>query len=1480
MHMSQASGSFSVTVPAHRDEAVLEATVSGLCASDQPPVEVLVVVGSGDRVTREVAQRVADRHPELVEVVVEPGLFEVMAGEADRARGWPAALRDRVGGWAAAVLGRAARTVRDRVAGRAAPALGRAAQTARDRVAEQAAPALARAARTVRDHAAGRLAPARARAARTLRGGAPWAHSRGRRRALVGLLSSVAAMVAVAASVHASWVLYLSIGVSVLLGAIAWTTVPWMVNAWRTRVSVAEDRPDAVHASGSFSVTVPAHRDEAVLEAMLSGLCATDRPPVEVLVVVGSDDRPTREVAERVAARHPGLVDVVVDPALFDVMSGEVDHARGWPAAVRARVAGWAAPVPARAVRTIRRHAEGRTVPALARARRTLRVGARSARAFGLGHWRAAVCLLSVVAAGVVIAGAIHSASVLYLLYIGVSFALGAIAWTTLLWMVNAWRTPAALAESRLSGGDLEPAQSFSLIVPARHEEAVLETTLSRLARSDHPAFEVLVVVGTDDPATREVAERVASRYPDLIKVVLDSSWPKSKPKALNAALPYCNGTVTGVFDAEDDVHPALLRRVDQCFQRKDADVVQAGVQLMNFRSSWITVRNVLEYYFWFRSRLHFHARQGFIPLGGNTVFVRTQVLRAVSGWDPDCLAEDCELGVRLSALGARTVVFYEPELVTREECPPTLGAFARQRTRWNQGYLQTLSRGYWRRLPLRQRALGVYTLAMPYLMAAVWLTIPVAIATALVVKAPVPLTLISFLPALPMLSMLAVEIAGLGDFCRAYGERVSARDYGRLLVGLPVYQAVLAFAAARAVAREVRGDRGWEKTVHLGLHLAEQAGTERERADASPRMPARQRNGSHSVGAGTRLRNRWAVAPALSLAGTSGVVEAGADAGNGGPIVALRDEARAGDDLESVAGDVRRGGGNGHGEGPHHSTGDALGALGGDPLWVRLDAASTNGSPSVSLPHRGGAAGLHESWLGDLRARLSRTVASRGELLLLLGLLAIVGIVQATNLVHWPNTQFDEGTYVGNAWAVGHGALAPYTYSYGHPPLGWLFIALWTWARGIFVDGGFSIDTGRELMLVLTIISCSLLFTLARRLGMGRAFAAGAVLLFALSPLALFYHRAVLLDNVAIVWVLAAFVLARTPRRRLWAFAASGACFAASVLCKETTLVLLPALLFAAAQNTDKGTRRYCLTLFGSFLGLIALSYPLYATLKGELLPGSGHVSLVGYTIVQLFTREATGSIFDPNSQAHGIVTAWLKLDPWLVGSALVLCPIALARRSTRAISLAFLIQVAMVLRPGYLPNMYVIGFLPFAALIVAGASEALWRKARGMASAASAWPMGLALGSVAVAAALIVVPRWAHGDRVATTVRLDGPERAAQRWLVDHVRHDERLIVGDEFWIYLIEHGFDRQPMRGGFFSRNVVVYWPLDYDPAVKQRFPRGWREFDYVVSTQAVRSTTRLTPTTAGALRHSRLVVQYGRGDGRIEIRAITRPPTSG
>ena len=419
-----------------------------------------------------------------------------------------------------------------------------------------------------------------------------------------------------------------------------------------------------------------------------------------------------------------------------------------------------------------------------------------------------------------------------------VALALTAVALTTLWWMLHAWRDAQALTATRFSDTPRRAAHRFTLLVPARHEEEVLGQTLDRLATQSHPDLEIIAIVGHDDPGTELVAREAAARHPELIKVVVDHSVPKNKPKALNLALTVSTGDVIGVFDAEDEVHPRLLELVDTRFQETGADVVQGGVQLMNFQSTWWSLRNVLEYYFWFRSRLHFHARSRFIPLGGNTVFVRREWLDWSDGWDDGCLAEDCELGVRLSSAGARVVVAYSPDVVTREETPGTFVSLFKQRTRWNQGFLQVLGKGEWRKLPTRrQRNFARYLLSMPFLQAATGLLVPVSVAIALLVKVPTPLALLTFLPLVPTAVTVAVEVAGLTEFGRLYGRKPRVQDYVRLVLGTFPFQVFLAAAAVRAVFRQLKGDNSWEKTEHTGAHRdAEVAPTRSERAAVAAR--------------------------------------------------------------------------------------------------------------------------------------------------------------------------------------------------------------------------------------------------------------------------------------------------------------------------------------------------------------------------------------------------------------------------------------------------------------------------------------------------------------------------------------------------------------------------------------------------------------------------------------------------------------------
>ncbi|PZE28186.1 glycosyltransferase family 2 protein [Curtobacterium sp. MCBD17_028] len=410
--------------------------------------------------------------------------------------------------------------------------------------------------------------------------------------------------------------------------------------------------------------------------------------------------------------------------------------------------------------------------------------------------------------------------------HLALAAALTAFAALTLLWSLHTQASPERVARSRFDRTPRACTRSFSLLVPARHEEGVLADTLDLLAAQTHPRFEVIVIVGHDDRATARIAEAAAARHPDHVRVVVDRGRVKTKPRALNRGLAVAAGSVIGVFDAEDDVHERLLERVDARFAETGADVVQGGVQLMNHARSWWRVRNVVEYALWFGSRLHAHAAAGVVPLAGNTVFVRRRVLERIGGWQDDCLAEDCELGIRLSAAGARIDVVTDPTYSTREETPPDLRGLLRQRVRWNQGFLQVLRGGAWKGLPSwRRRTLARVVLGMPFAQVLIGMSVPVAVVETLAVRLPVPVTLVTLAPVAPSALMLVVECLALDQFGRAFGRRVRPADHVRLVLGAIPFQVVLSVAAVVAVWREVRGDHSWQKTVHTGLHRRQRRG-------------------------------------------------------------------------------------------------------------------------------------------------------------------------------------------------------------------------------------------------------------------------------------------------------------------------------------------------------------------------------------------------------------------------------------------------------------------------------------------------------------------------------------------------------------------------------------------------------------------------------------------------------------------------------
>ncbi len=228
--------------------------------------------------------------------------------------------------------------------------------------------------------------------------------------------------------------------------------------------------------------------------------------------------------------------------------------------------------------------------------------------------------------------------------------------------------------------------------------------TIERVVRANYPLslLEVLVICSIDDNGTIAKAQQKVAQLRRKgvtnVNVAAFKNKPINKPHGLNVGLRHTHNEVVTIFDAEDDIHPDIFNVVNTVLLNEPVAVVQGGVQLMNYQSKWYSVLNVLEYFFWFKSRLHYHARLGMTPLGGNTVFFTREVLQRVGGWDEQDLTEDADIGIRISLLGERMRVIYDDRYVTREETPPTLSQFIKQRTRWSQGFLQTLLKGEWRR--------------------------------------------------------------------------------------------------------------------------------------------------------------------------------------------------------------------------------------------------------------------------------------------------------------------------------------------------------------------------------------------------------------------------------------------------------------------------------------------------------------------------------------------------------------------------------------------------------------------------------------------------------------------------------------------------------------------------------------------------------------------------------------------------------------
>jgi glycosyltransferase XagB len=362
----------------------------------------------------------------------------------------------------------------------------------------------------------------------------------------------------------------------------------------------------------------------------------------------------------------------------------------------------------------------------------------------------------------------------------------------------------------------------YSIICALYREAAVVEDLVAAIRDLDYPPekLDVKFVIEADDKETRQALASLELGAAFEI-VTAPAFGPRTKPKALNVALPLVRGALTVVYDAEDKPESDQLRRAVAAFYSGDRRLacLQAALTIDNTADSWLTRMFTAGYAGQFDVLLPALAAKRLpLPLGGSSNHFRTAVLRKVGGWDPYNLTEDADLGMRLCRFGYRTDVLPS---ATYEEAPAGFRAWLKQRTRWYEGWMQTWlvhmrrPRRLWRNL----KPAGAFTfqlLLAGNVLSALVHPLFMAMLAYLLLTRP-PLQAMGEMGK-PFGIYFATLLAGYASTIILDANGLRRRGllrHGWALIFTPIYWFLLSFAAWRAFYKLLRDPQAWEKTEH-----------------------------------------------------------------------------------------------------------------------------------------------------------------------------------------------------------------------------------------------------------------------------------------------------------------------------------------------------------------------------------------------------------------------------------------------------------------------------------------------------------------------------------------------------------------------------------------------------------------------------------------------------------------------------------------
>lgn len=452
---------------------------------------------------------------------------------------------------------------------------------------------------------------------------------------------------------------------------------------------------------------------------------------------------------------------------------------------------------------------------------------------------------------------------------------------------------------------------------------------------------------------------------------------------------------------------------------------------------------------------------------------------------------------------------------------------------------------------------------------------------------------------------------------------------------------------------------------------------------------------------------------------------------------------------------------------------------------------------------------------------------------------LITAGLSHGINMLHYPYYESDEGTYMSQAWSlVRTGELAPYTYWYDHPPFGWMTIALWAKILpNDFFTFGTAIDTGRVLMFIVHLISTVLVFYIIKQITRSNWIALATCLFYSLSPIGIYFHRRVLLDNLMNLWLLASLAVLYRPVLKLRHFALSGLLYAAAFLTKISALFFGPALLYLVAVKKYAAQYTFRIGVWFSVAALAISIYPIFSMLKGEFIPAAHgeHVSLIGSFFFQM-NRGNGIPFYKAGSDFMGIIHDLAIRDiPYMFAIVVIIgAGIWAAVRSihARMLVIGLAVYALFMIRGGVVLNFYIIPFLTFTALLFGVTLHELILAIR---QKTISFPTMKPIVLRSAIPASIIAVLFGYYSIGATTKHLTADETSNQRkailWIKDNLPQDSDIIIDDIMYVELHDPTY-----RNGKVFSNAEWFYKVSRDPLISdKKYSRNWRRFDYIALT---------------------------------------------